>query len=104
MLLSYIAFDVDTKMPPATAPAILSVRVSAAERRLLESAAAQSSTSLSDFIRRKAIEAAEADILDRRIITIAAKDWAKFEAWVQAPAREIPAVRKLAATRPVWKR
>jgi uncharacterized protein (DUF1778 family) len=91
-------------MPPAASPAILSVRVSAAERALLEAAAAQSSTSLSDFIRRKAIEAAEVDVLDRRIITIAAKDWARFEAWVDAPARDNPALRKLSATRAVWKR
>ena len=91
-------------MPPAAPPAILSVRVSAAERALLETAAAQSSTSLSDFVRRKAIEAAEADVLDRSVITIAAKDWEKFEAWVHAPGRAKPALRKLAATRPVWKR
>jgi uncharacterized protein (DUF1778 family) len=91
-------------MPPAASPAILSVRVSAAERTLLEAAASHSSTSLSDFVRRKAIEAAEADVLDRRVITIAAKDWAKFEAWVHAPAKDNPALRKLSATRPVWKR
>ena len=38
---------------------VLSVRVSVSERDLLESAAAQGRTNLSDFVRRKAIEAAE---------------------------------------------
>jgi len=90
-------------MPQSTSPAILSLRVSPSERTLLESAAKQSRTTLSDFIRRKAIEAAEADVLDRRRIVISAKDWAKFEAWVHARPRKIPALRKLSRTRPVWK-
>jgi len=83
-------------------PAVLSVRVSRDERILLEAAAEHARTNLSDFIRRKAIEAAEADLLERRIVTIAAEDWEKFEAWVDAPARDIPALRKLSATRPAW--
>lgn len=83
-------------------PAVLSVRVSRNERALLEAAAEHARTNLSDFIRRKAIEAAEADLLERRIVTIPADDWEKFEAWVDAPARDIPALRKLSATRPAW--
>ena len=83
--------------------AVLSVRVSPDERALLEAAAGQARANLSDFIRRKAIEAAEADLLERRIVTIPAKDWAKFEAWANAPARDVPALRKLAKTRPAWR-
>jgi uncharacterized protein (DUF1778 family) len=83
-------------------PAVLSVRVSAEERALLEAAAGKARTNLSDFIRRRAIEAAEIDVLDRRIVTIPAKDWAKFEAWANAPAKKVPALRKLAKTRPAW--
>jgi uncharacterized protein (DUF1778 family) len=88
-------------MAPSS-PAILSVRVSANERALLEAAAENAHTNLSDFIRRKAIEAAEADLLERRIVTIPAKDWEKFEAWTEAPAKVIPSLRKLATTRPEW--
>ncbi len=83
-------------------PAVLSVRVSRDERALLEAAAEHARTNLSDFIRRKAIEAAEADLLERRIVTIPAEDWEKFEAWVDSPAKEVPALRKLSATRPAW--
>ncbi|MBL8330321.1 MAG: DUF1778 domain-containing protein [Rubrivivax sp.] len=90
-------------MPSASA-AVLSVRVSAGERALLEAAAEQASTSLSDFVRRRALEAAETDLLNRRIVTIAAKDWARFEAWASAPARAVPALRKLSKTRPVWQK
>ena len=88
---------------PNPTPAVLSVRVSPNERALLEAAAAHSSTNLSDFIRRKAIEAAEMDVLEHRIVTIPADDCEKVEGWVQAPAREIPALRNLAATRPAWR-
>ncbi len=83
-------------------PAVLSVRVSPNERALLEVAAQHARTNLSDFIRRKAIEAAEADLLERRIVTIPAEEWAKVEAWVEAPAKDIPALRKLSAARPAW--
>ena len=90
-------------MPPAS-PAVLSVRVSASERALLEAAAEHASTSLGDFVRRRALEAAETDLLSRRIVTIPAKDWARFEGWASAPAREVPALRQLSKTRPVWQK
>jgi uncharacterized protein (DUF1778 family) len=99
MLLSYQERIID--MANAI-PAVLSVRVSPNERVLLEAAAQHARTNLSDFIRRKAIEAAETDLLERRIVTIAAEQWEKVEAWVDAPAREVPALRKLSATRPAW--
>jgi uncharacterized protein (DUF1778 family) len=83
------------------APTVLSVRVSPDERALLEAAAEQARTNLSDFIRRRALEAAEADLLERRIVTIPAKHWAKFDAWAIAPAKDVPALRKLAKTRPL---
>lgn len=86
-----------------TSPAVLSVRISPDERALLEAAAKNARASLSDFVRRKAIEAAEADLLERRIVTVAAEDWNKFEAWVGSPAKEVPELRKLAASRPAWR-
>ena len=81
---------------------VLSVRVSPSERDLLEFAAEQARTSLSDFVRRKAIEAAEMDVLEHRVVTIPAEDWEKFEAWVKTPAKDVPALRKLASSRPAW--
>lgn len=83
-------------------PAVLSVRVSPDERALLEVAAEEARTSLGDFVRRRAIEAAEIALLERRVVTIPAKDWAKFEAWAGPPAKKVPALRKLATTRPAW--
>jgi uncharacterized protein (DUF1778 family) len=75
---------------------ILSVRVSPGERALLEAAAEQSRTSLSDFMRRKSVEAAELEILNRSVVTIPAEHWEAFEAWINRPAEVIPALRVLA--------
>jgi uncharacterized protein (DUF1778 family) len=80
--------------------AVLSVRVSPGERAILEAAAEQSRSSLSDFMRRKSLEAAEVDMLNRSIVTIPAKDWEKFEAWVNRPAQAIPALTELVRRTP----
>ena len=83
---------------------VLSVRVSEEERALLEAASEQARTNLSDFIRRKAVEAAEIDMLERPVVTIPAKDWAKFEAWADRPAQKIAALEELARSKPKWRK
>ncbi len=86
----------------SAATQVLSVRVSPSERELLSMAAENERTNLSDFIRRKAVEAAEVELTERRLVTIPAADWEKFEAWVDQPAKDVPALRDLAAHRPAW--
>ncbi|MHC1547990.1 type II toxin-antitoxin system TacA family antitoxin [Phyllobacterium sp. K27] len=81
----------------------VSVRVSPKERELLEAAAEQSRTNLSDFIRRKAVEAAELELIHQNRVVIPAIDWEKFEAWVDNPPKDVPALRDLAKTRPAWR-
>jgi len=83
---------------------VLSVRLSEEERDLLEAASAQARTNLSDFVRRKALEAAEVDVLERRIVTIPAKDWARFEAWAADPPRKITGLEELARRPPTWRK
>jgi uncharacterized protein (DUF1778 family) len=83
---------------------VLSVRVSEEERALLEAASEQSRTSLSDFIRRRAVVAAEMEVLERRIVAIPAKHWEAFESWARRPARSVPALKELAARKPTWRR
>jgi uncharacterized protein (DUF1778 family) len=87
---------------PATSTSVLSVRVNATERAILEAAAEQSHTSLSEFVRRKALESAETEVLNRSIVTIPAKDWEAFEAWINRPAKAIPPLRELARRTPTW--
>lgn len=81
---------------------VLSVRVSEEERALLQAASELARTSLSDFVRRKALDAAELDMTERRIVTIPAKDWKKFEAWANEPAAEIRELRELARKAATW--
>jgi uncharacterized protein (DUF1778 family) len=81
---------------------VLSVRVNSDERAILEAAAEQAHTTLSEFVRRKALESAEAEVLNRPIVTIPAGDWEAFEAWVNRPAETIPALAALARRRPSW--
>jgi uncharacterized protein (DUF1778 family) len=83
---------------------IVSVRVSPAQRAILEAAAEYAHTNIRDFVRRKAIEAAEVDVLQRTIVRIAAKDWEAFEAWARRPAKPIAALRELAQRKPTWDR
>lgn len=84
---------------------VLSVRVSKQERAVLDAASEQQArTTLSEFIRRKAVDAAESEVLERRIVTIPAKDWEAFEAWAKRPAEEIPALKELASKPPTWRR
>ena len=83
---------------------ILSVRVSAREREMLERAAEQARTNLSDFVRRRAVEAAEAAVLAQAVVTIPAAAWEKFERWVESPAQPVPELERLARTRPTWAR
>jgi len=61
-------------MPPkeyTIATTVLSVRVSDDERAIL--ASAQARANLSDVVRRKALEAAEIDVMERRIVIIPAE-------------------------------
>jgi len=91
-------------MHPQSSTSVLSVRVSPDERALLEAAAEQSRTTLSDFMRRKAVEAAEAEILNRSIVTIPAEQWEAFEAWLARPPQNNPGLAALARRIPAWER
>ena len=92
-----------SKTMPAS-PSVLSVRVSKKERALLTSAAEQARTSLSDYVRRHAIEAAELALMEQSRITIPAKDWERFEQWVTAPAKPVEALRQLSQYQAPWER
>ena len=79
---------------------LLTICVTANELVVLESAALQSRMSVNEYIRHKALVAVGAESFDHQPVTIPADAWAKFESWGNEPAKEVPALRKLAATRP----
>lgn len=78
----------------------MSTFVAPGERALLEAAAKLAHVELSDFVRRKAIEAAEMRLLERRLVIIPTKNWDKIEAWANASPKDIPALRQSSAIRP----
>jgi uncharacterized protein (DUF1778 family) len=86
-----------------TMSSALSIRLRDQQRALLEAAASRARTNVSDYVRRKALEAAELEVLERRIVTIPSKDWERFESWALAPAREIAGLKKLASRPPPWR-
>ncbi len=95
---------IDKSGNSATSSSVLSVRLSDQERALLEAASSQARTNVSDFVRRKALEAAETEVLERRIVVIPAKDWERFEAWAARPAREVAGLKELARRPPTWRK
>ena len=84
--------------------AILSVRVTPNERALLEAAAEHSRTTLSEFMRRKSVEAAEMEALNRSIVAIPAEAWQAFEAWIHRPPERKEKLATLARRKPSWER
>lgn len=62
---------------------------------MLEAAAEQSRTTISDFMRRTALLAAETEVLNRAVVTISAENWQAFEEWGAQPGEAIPALAEL---------
>jgi uncharacterized protein (DUF1778 family) len=62
----------------------------------LEAASEYARINVGDFIRRKALEAAEIDFLERRLVVIPATHWSAFEAWALGPPQKVAAAEKLA--------
>ena len=89
---------------PTQSTSVLSVRVNPTERAILEAAAEESRTTLSDFVRRMSVEAAETALFHRTVVTIPAKDWEAFESWVHRPAEENPGLAAIAKRIPSWER
>jgi uncharacterized protein (DUF1778 family) len=88
----------------AAQTSVISVRVSPHERALLEAAAHDTHTNLSDFVRRKSLESAEIEALSRTVVTIPAGDWDKFESWLHRPPEKIPALGELLRRKPTWEK
>jgi uncharacterized protein (DUF1778 family) len=90
-------------MPTATS-AVLSFRIDERDREIIARAAERRRITISDYVRQHVIEAAEMDLFDLPTARIPAADWEKVAAWVQTPARRIPALEKLSLAKPIWER
>jgi uncharacterized protein (DUF1778 family) len=87
-----------------TGTSVLSVRVNPNEKAVLEAAAAEEHTTLSDFMRRMAVQAAETSLFHRNIVSIPAKNWEAFEMWVGGPSVDNPGLAAIAKRVPSWEK
>ncbi len=75
----------------------LDLRLTAEAKRVLQTAAAASRRSVSEFVLESALARAEETLPDRRFFSLDAQRWAEFQAALDAPPRDLPRTRRLLA-------
>ena len=73
----------------------LDLRLTPADKQMLQAAAAASRRSVSEFVLESALTRAEETLPDRRRIELNAEDWAAFQAALDAPVRPLPRIARL---------
>lgn len=73
----------------------LDLRLTPDAKRTLAAAAAAERRSISDFVLDSALGRAEETLADRRVFSLDAETWDKFQAALDAPPRDLPRLRKL---------
>ena len=82
-----------------TASTNIHLRIAPKKKRLLQQAAkASNASTLTEYVISSALRQAEQDLLERRTFTMKGKNWATFNALLDSPARETPALKRLAAS------
>lgn len=77
----------------------LSIRVTAAEKALVERAARANNTSASRFVVEAAVKSAADVLADQTRFALPAEQWAAFTALLDRPARVVPALSGAASRR-----
>lgn len=75
----------------------LYIRASAAEKEKLERAAELTRTSRSQFVLQQALDAAERVLSEQTRFVLSKEDWETFCERLDAPDRDLPNIRALAA-------
>jgi uncharacterized protein (DUF1778 family) len=83
---------------------VLRVHFSSDEWANLKQASELVSLPVHEFVRRQAGAAAEIEVLEGSIITIPAQHWDAFQAWLESPPRDIPALTELVSRTPSWRK
>lgn len=91
--------DSRTRARDGTKAARLNIRVTEAEKALVEQAARVTHASASQFVVQAAVRAAEDALADRTRFTLPAEEWAAFTAMLDRPAKVLPALREAAGKR-----
>lgn len=82
----------------------INIRAQRRQRDLIDQAAATLGKNRSDFMLEIACREAESVLLDRRMFAVDADTWEKFNALLDAPPRDIPALRELLTTKAPWEK
>lgn len=82
---------------------VLSIRIRAEARSLIDRAAEVRGTNRTDFILDAARRAAEDTLLERALITVRAKAYAEFIARLDAPAKQNEQLRRTMQAPLPWK-
>lgn len=85
-----------------TREASINIRALRAQRDLIDRAAAMRQKTRSDFMLEAACHEAENVLLDRRLFHLKNEDYDAFEAALQAPVKDNPALSKLLDKRAPW--
>ena len=85
-----------------TREASINIRALRAQRDLIDRAAAMRQKTRSDFMLEAACHEAENVLLDRRLFHLKNEDYDAFEAALQTPVSDNPALSKLLAKRAPW--
>jgi uncharacterized protein (DUF1778 family) len=89
--------------PRRLVSARVNLRISPEVKAALMQAAKLQRIKLTEFMVNASQTAAETTMADRTLFILPAEKWREFNAALDAPAREIPALRKLFTKRPVFK-
>lgn len=89
---------------PASRTEKLDLRLTPAAKRVLQTAAAASSRSVSEFVIESALARAAETLPDRTRFGLDAARWQAFQAALDAPAKPIAALRKLLSEPSVFER
>ena len=81
---------------------LISIRIQQRQRELIDRAADALGRNRSEFMLDAACRAAQDVLLDQRLVQLSPEAWEQFNALLDAPARDIPALRSLLASKPVW--
>lgn len=73
----------------------LDLRISPEAKARLQTAAAATDCSLSDFVLESALSRAEEALADRRVFGLDAGAWKAFQTALDAPTRSLPSLRAL---------
>lgn len=81
---------------------VINIRAKKGQRDLIDQAASALGKNRSDFMLETACREAETVLLDRRVFPLDETTWERFNALLDAPARDLPQLRKLLSTKAPW--